>query len=100
MTKPISPNDIASFKAKTFPPEVFEAFNELIAKNFSAGSADVKQKHASALIASKLNITSSEVFDKGYLNVEEVYRAEGWKVNYDKPAYCENYDAFFTFKAK
>jgi hypothetical protein len=31
------------------------------------------------------------------LDIEPIYREAGWIVEYDKPAYCENYDANFTF---
>ena len=34
MTKPIRPEDIAKTQKETFPPEVFAAFNELIAENY------------------------------------------------------------------
>jgi hypothetical protein len=32
------------------------------------------------------------------LDIEDTYREAGWKVEYDKPAYCENYPANFTFR--
>ncbi len=32
-----------------------------------------------------------------WLNVEELYRAQGWTVTYDKPGYNESYPATFTF---
>jgi len=41
--------------------------------------------------------TRDEVFDKGWLNIEPMYRAAGWKVVYDKPAYNESYEPTFTF---
>ena len=43
-------------------------------------------------------LNRNEIFNKGWLNIEEVYRSAGWKVNYDKPAYNESYDAYFTFE--
>jgi hypothetical protein len=114
MTKPISPSEIGAYKAKSFPAYVFEAFNELIASNFSSGSATVYQKDAIQRILAKANaddidddsdimpatLSRSEVFSRGYLNVEEAYRELGWKVEYDKPGYNESYDAHFIFKAK
>lgn len=97
----ISPNEVVAQKQKNIPEIVFEAFNELIAKNFTGGSATVKQDDIISLILSKSGFLSQqEVFDKGWLNVEEVYRDQGWKVEYDKPAYNETYSAYFKFKAK
>jgi hypothetical protein len=113
MSKAISPDQVAAHKASTFPDYVFDAFNDLIAANFTAGDAVVLQKDVIALILAKanaglvgtiddsgLNLTRNEIFSKGYLNVEEVYREAGWQVEYDKPAYNESYDASFTFRKK
>jgi hypothetical protein len=43
------------------------------------------------------DLTRAFIFSKGYLNFEELYEAQGWKVVYDKPAYNESYKANFTF---
>ena len=43
-------------------------------------------------------ITSQDVLDKDYLNIEEVFRAVGWVVIYDKPAYNESYEPTFEFR--
>ena len=99
--RPISPDHIAEYKEEHFPSEVFAAFNELIAKNFVNGSSTVKQKDVIALICNKMpDIGNLQIFAGGWLNIEDVYRDNGWKVTYDKPAYCESYDAFFVFKRK
>lgn len=118
MSKAISPSQVAGQKAKSFPDYVFEAFNELIAARYTVGSATVKQKDVIALILEKANagisdeeidgeiagsgrsLSRAQIFDRGYLNVEEVYREQGWKVSYDKPAYYEDYDAYFEFRSK
>lgn len=97
MVKPISPQEVAAAKAASFPDAVFEAFNAQIAANFVGNKAKVPQEAIVVLIAEALDIPRQEVFDKGYLNVEEAYKAEGWKVVYDKPAYNESYGAFFEF---
>ena len=100
MSKAISPDQVAQQKSKQFPDAVFDAFNELIAKNFSSGSATVRQDEVTQLICAKLGITSQAAFDAGYLNVEEVYKEAGWKVSYDRPGYNESYPATFAFSIK
>lgn len=98
---PLSPKDVSNAKQVTFPPEVFEAFNTLITENFNAGSARVVQKDAVAKIVSLMNLEKDDiVYEKGWLNVEDVYRKAGWKVEYDKPAYNETYNAYFVFSKK
>ena len=100
MSTPIRPSDVAAPKEATFPPEVIEVFNDLIAKNYSGGSATVRQKDAVAEIETRMGVDKRRIFAEGWLNVEEVYRAQGWKVEYDKPGYNESYDAFFVFRGK
>lgn len=39
------------------------------------------------------------MLDREHLDVEDVYRAAGWEVTYDKPGYNETYDATFTFRS-
>lgn len=109
MSKPINPNEIGPLKRQTFPDFVFDAFNELIAADYSNGSARVDQNKVIQLILEKWNVPykdedapnyRQQIFDNGWLNVEEAYEAEGWKVEYDKPGYNESYGAYFKFKKK
>ena len=96
---PIKPKDVVKQKAQAFPPEVIEAFNELIAKEWGGGYARVFQKDAVKLIVEK-GIKESEIWKNNWLDVEDIFRKNGWKVEYDKPGYCESYAAFFVFKSK
>lgn len=95
MTKPITPSEIAKAKESFIPSEVIEAVNELIAINYTCGYALVYQKAIVELASKKLK---TDQFNYQWLNIEEIYREAGWKVNYDKPEYNESYPAFFEFK--
>ena len=95
--KPISPDEVGSYLGVILPPEVIAAWNKLIALNFSNGSATIDQCDAIAALMAATGKTRDEVFDKGWLNIEPMYRAAGWKVVYDKPAYNESYEPTFTF---
>lgn len=94
--KPIKPSEAVKEKKAKFPDAVLEAFNELIAKNLVGCSSVVKQKDVMKLMVAK-GLSCKEIYENGYLNVEDVYRKAGWRVVYDKPGYDENYDAFFEF---
>ena len=96
---PISPSDVAGAKERTFPNEVLESFNELITQKFSGGSATIQQDDVVKLMVQK-GLDHGEIIDKGWLDVEDVYRASGWHVEYDKPGFNETYPATFTFKRK
>lgn len=101
MAGPIRPEDIPEAKIKYIPEEVFTVFNEEIAKGFNDNSATVKQnKVLEVLTSEQFGFDRAQVFANGWLNVEDAYRAAGWKVHYDKPGYNESYDAYFVFTRK
>ena len=102
-SKPIRPNEISVNLEKIIPDYVFEAVNDLLMENYrGTGSVNIKQDAiiAKILVNPNTTITRKELFDKHYMDFESVYRDYGWKVFYDKPAYDENYDAYFTFSAE
>lgn len=91
--KPISPQEIK----KTIPDFVIEAVNELIAEKVNDKNyATVLQKH----IVDRVKSKTDQDFDYAWLDFENIFRDAGWNVNYDKPAYCESYDAYFEFSPK
>ena len=102
MTTPITPTDIGKEKAKIIPKEVIALWNHHIALkyNHQAKTSTVYQKDIETSICLDLNITSTQVMELGYLEIEALYEDYGWKVEYDKPGYNESGKAYFTFKAK
>jgi hypothetical protein len=94
--RPIKPNEVAKMKEVVIPDVVFESFNHLIAQNYGNGSAVVKQHEVVSLLKEK-GLVADEIYKNHWLDVEDVYRSAGWKVKYDKPAYCESFDAYFKF---
>lgn len=95
--KPITPAEVISKKRETIPAAVFDVFNEAITEAWNGGHAVVNQEHVALSIADRLQISKTEVYDRGYLDIEELYRAAGWTVQYDKPGYNETYPATFKF---
>lgn len=96
MIKAISPSDIPKAKADAIPEAVIKVFNDMIARNFSGRSATVIQKDVVEELVNNHGMFRETIFGNGYLNVEEIYRDQG----YDKPSYCENYGAYFEFSVK
>ncbi len=92
---PITPDEVAKKKGKHIPKEVFDAFDALIVENYVNGKAVVTQHEVVTILNKKLGNLKTE-----WLNVEEAYEAAGWRVEYDKPGYCETYKAAFTFTRK
>ena len=97
--KPITPKDVAKQKLDVFPDAVIEAFNEVIAAHYSNGSATITQKEVVERMVAK-GLKKDNIFDKGWLDVEDVYRKAGWTVKYDKPGYNESYEPIFIFKKR
>lgn len=98
--KPISPDEITSKKLATIPPEVIEIVNNIIATKWTGSSARFKQEELVDMIVEKLNVSKDVIFDKHWLDFEDIYREKGWRVFYDKPAYNESYPATFEFSIK
>ena len=97
MTKPIKPSEVVKLQDHAIPDSVFEAFNELIAKNFRFGSATVLQKDVVQLIVKKTEKTPTFIYANHWLDVERHYQEVGWIVDYDKPGFNESYEPKFTF---
>jgi hypothetical protein len=98
MIKAITPKEAEEKNICSFPDEVIESFNELIAANLRGKSSTIGQEEVLKLIRSKnSSLTSGKVIEKGWLDVEKFYRNAGWKVKYDKPGWDEDYDPFFVF---
>ncbi len=98
---PITPQEILEDLPNIIPSFVFEAVNNLLKNKFRGSSVTIKQDEILAEIA-KIQKTYSreEIYQNKWLDFESVYSKHGWKVKYDKPAYNENYDAYFEFSMK
>lgn len=100
--KPISPSEVVGHKAQAIPDFVIETWNRVIAQKWSNGQSYVDQDYIieQILLSSPTLIDRATVFREKWLDIEDIYRAEGWVVIYDKPHYSENYNAHFVFKQK
>jgi len=102
--KPISPEDIKITSEDLIPDEVIEAFNEMIVEKWDDYKSYFKQKEIVKTIQAKLKISNKDVeeniFNKNYLDVEQMYRELGWDVKYESPGYRESFDESFTFSKK
>ena len=97
--RPIKPSEIGDATKAVIPPFVFDAFNALIALHWNCGCAEFKLSEARKEVKDR-SPEKSDDFPSGWLNVEEAYRADGWKVTFDRPGYNESYPATFTFSVK
>lgn len=83
------------------PPQVFDAFNELIARHWTCDHATFTQEEVVAAVVRRTpNTTREQMHALRWFDVEPAYREVGWVVVYDKPGFNEDYEATFTFKAR
>ena len=96
--KPISPSEIKQI----IPDWVIEGANLCIQDHYHEldGKSHFTQDELIDYVlkfAPDEYITRQTLFKNHWLDIEPIYREAGWIVEYDKPAYCENYAANFTF---
>lgn len=96
--EPIKPDDAEDTRNASFPSEVIQAFNNAIIANLRNGVAKFKCKSVAAAIANSMGTTVETIYANHWMDVEPVYRAQGWDVEYDKPGFNETYDAIWIFK--
>ncbi len=100
--KPITPAQARKSKVSNIPAVVIKAVNNLIAANLGNGKyAIILQKDIIKEIR-RLDpeMTPTQLYENKWLNFEPIFEKNGWKVDYDKPGYCETYEANFKFTAK
>lgn len=105
MVKPISPNEVTARRKEIIPEFVLKAWNEAIVQAWDGSRAVIYQENIiTHLLSYSYNeyeqVTRQDIFDKHYLDIEDIYENAGWNVEYDKPAYNESYSAKFTFTKK
>jgi len=98
MSGPMRPKELLAMKRSQIPEAVFDAFNKLIASNWDGCKAIILKSEAVDALTKALGVENSEIYRLGYLEIDDLYRREGWLVEYDKPAYNENYQASWTFQ--
>lgn len=103
---PIRPDDVVACRQATIPDFVIEAFNTCIAAAYANGAAVVRLGDVVAAILRSMPSDDSPAMDRArifrerWLDVEDLYRAQGWTVTFDKPGYNEIYPTSFTFKRR
>lgn len=100
MIEIITPYEVRKSRKDCIPEVIFNEINKLIVENFDGVESKVYQDDIiSRVCNNETGLTSSKIFERHYLDIEHFYEEAGWKVTYDKPAYCETHKAYFIFKA-
>lgn len=98
--KPIKPSDVDKSVA-SIPSSIIGCVNEMIKTKWDGRQAKILQKDLLKEVLKKdRKLTSQGIFDKHLFDFEPLFKKAGWLVDYDKPAYNEDYEAYFVFRKK
>lgn len=99
--KPLTPSEAVAGKEYQIHPGMIEAVNSILVEKYTAGRCNIPQKDIlERFLAAYPDVTAKEVFDKHWMDIENVYEKYGWKVVYDKPGYNESGEPVFRFTPK
>jgi len=100
--KPISPNEASNKRISNINPAVIQAVNEILAEKYVKGRNVVIVQDDLLKRIRKIDkkLTSKFLFENKQLDFEDKYEAEGWDVEFDRPAYYESYETTYTFTPK
>lgn len=97
MTKPISPAEAKKLQYTYIPEAVYAAVNKFLVQKANSKNITIKVKDVIEEIERTSDITSTDLYDNYWLDIEPAYKEQGWIVFYDKPGWNENYDSFWKF---
>ena len=98
--EPIKPSEVVGKKREILPDAVVKVFNDLIVAKWDGRESLITQEEV-VMQLTALDIVQQYIFEKHLLfhllDVEDIYRQAGWKVEYNRPGYNESYKAYFVF---
>lgn len=95
---PFTPEDARKANAERIPDRVVQAVNDLLAKQGGKNNITIYQEDVVNYLLGFYK--REEIFEQNLLDFEDVYREQGWNVEYVKPAYFENFKAYWRFTEK
>ncbi len=99
--KPISPAEVLSTKAESFPEEVYIAVNGLITECMQGQYAKFTVKALTKRME-ELGLNGKEIRERNWHQVGAVYEQAGWEVHYHYPdsEATRGFDPYYTFYTK
>lgn len=98
---PLTPEVAMQSHYKNVPGKVIECWNKCIQENLQVRGKKVSSRflleELSDKIKQEMECSHDEAQKKGWFDLEDVFRKQGWKVSYDQPGYNESYKAHYEF---
>jgi hypothetical protein len=104
--QPISPQEALDLKITTIPDWMIETVNEMLTSKMTKRphivllQKDICSAAIKKAAEAGVKTSNQEIYAQHWMDFEPFYEKAGWNVAYDKPAYCESYEANFTFSKK
>lgn len=105
--KPITPAQAKNQRRAGIPDFVFDVVNTLLVENLNStctGALLLQKDIAKAIREHPEYQTYDEprpdIYKQGWMDFEEHYKQAGWKVDYDRPGYNENYEPKYIFSSR
>ncbi len=105
LTVAFSPNKVKEFAGLFAKPEVIQAVNELLIQHHGSSTHgtiikinDVIKRATKLIYGEDSGDAMTQAFDRKWLNIEGVFRQQGWVVTYHAPSWDENFEPYFEFK--
>lgn len=101
--KPFTPDEAVASKLSSIPDAVIETVNKLLSMRYSNGGrasfriSEIVGPALEQMQAQGIKVSKDDFFSKKWLDFEDVYRKQGWKVVYDNPGCCEDYEGYWEF---
>lgn len=100
MVKAFSPADAEAARDVSIPDGVIVAVNDLLAKKYRKGAIILRIGEVQTAIVAEMKLLDKSQIVQHWLDFEEIYRKQGWKVVYDGPGYNESYEGYYEFNRK
>lgn len=97
--KPIKPSEIKPIQNSKIPEQVIEVFNKFLVDKFDGKQAVLDMDTVAKAAAMFLEITTAELYDNKWMDVESIFEAEGWSVTFIKGPYYSETRPYYVFKA-
>lgn len=95
---PISPND-DRLSTNRIPDTIIDVFNQLIIEKWNGKQAFITQDTVvHRIMKVEPCFDRQDIFDKGWMDVEPIFKEVGWKVEYNKQCIGDNFKSHYIFR--
>lgn len=99
VSNPLTPQEI--LENREIDHRIIDAVNQILKDKFIGHDLKITLPEIKDKMVSMFGgINFKDLFDRKQFDFEKIYEKYGWKVEFDKPGYSENYDSFYMFRPK